>query len=157
MAKRVLFVCVHNSARSQIAEALFNKYCKSDCEAYSAGLEPGELNPYVVQVLKEDEGIDISKNRTKSAMEFIKNGTLFSYVVTVCDEATSQRCPIFPGVRERIIMSFKDPSELKGSDEEILEQVREIKDAIKQDIIKFTEFVKSDELEEEIPKNWKIG
>ena len=90
-------------------------------------------------------------------MEFIKNGILFSYVITVCDEATAQRCPIFPGVRERIIMSFKDPSEFEGSDEEILEQVREIKDVIKQDIIKFTELIKLDELEEEIPKNWKIG
>ena len=156
MAIKVLFVCIHNSARSQMAEALLNKYGGDDFEAYSGGIEPGELNPYVVKVLQEDEGIDISKNKTKSAFDFVKQGILFQYIVTVCDES-SQRCPIFPNVRERIMMSFDDPSIFTGSDEEILEKVRKVKEQIKAEILHFMTLVKEGKLKENFPKHWKVG
>ncbi len=95
--KRVLFVCVHNSARSQIAEAFLNALAGDRFEAMSAGLEPGTLNPLVVEVMKE-AGIDISRNQTKSAFDLFKKGELFSYVVTVCDAASAEQCPLFPGL-----------------------------------------------------------
>jgi len=157
MARKVLFVCIHNSARSQMAEALLRKYGEDDFEAYSGGIEPGMLNPYVVKVLQEDEGIDISKNIPKSAFDFVKKGVLFQYVVTVCDESTSQRCPIFPNVRERIMMSFDDPSSFTGSDEEILEKVRKVKDEIKAEVLHFFTLVKEGKLEENFPEHWKVG
>ena len=157
MKKKVLFVCVHNSARSQMAEAFLNKLGEDYFEAYSAGIEPGILNPYVVKVLQEDEGIDISNNQTKSAIEFVREGKLFQYIVTVCDESAAQRCPIFPGVRERIMMSFDDPSTFTGSQEEILDKVRVVKEQIKEEVKIFIELVKSDKLKENIPENWKLG
>ena len=156
MAIKVLFVCIHNSARSQMAEALLNKYGGDDFEAYSGGIEPGELNPYVVKILQEDEGIDISKNKTKSAFDFVKQGVLFQYIVTVCDES-SQRCPIFPNVRERIMMSFDDPSIFTGSDEEITEKVRKVKEQIKAEVLHFMTLVKEEKLKENFPKHWQLG
>ena len=157
MKKKVLFVCIHNSARSQMAEAFLNKLGGDDFEAYSAGIEPGKLNPYVVKVLQEDEGIDISNNQVKSAMDFVKQGKLFKYVVTVCDESAAQRCPIFIGIRERVMMSFDDPSSFTGTDEEILQKVRVVKDKIKKEVKHFMELVKSDKLKENFPTDWKLG
>ena len=157
MATKILFVCIHNSARSQMAEALLNKYGGDDFQAYSGGIEPGKLNLYVVKVLQEDEGIDISKNKTKSAFDFVKQGVLFQYVVTVCDESTAQKCPIFPGVKQRIMMSFEDPSSFTGSDEEIIEKVREVKDKIKAEVLHFIALVQEAKLKENFPKNWKLG
>ena len=153
---KVLFVCIHNSARSQMAEALLRKYGGDTFSAYSGGIEPGNLNPYVVQVLQEDEDIDISQNQAKSAFDFVKQGVLFSYVVTVCDES-SQKCPIFPGVRERIIMSFDDPSAFKGSDEEILAKVRKVKNQIKEEVLQFIDLVKNEQIKSNLPENWKLG
>ena len=103
--KRVLFVCVHNSARSQIAEAFLNTLAGDRFEAVSAGLEPGTLNPLAVEVMKE-VGIDISKNRTKSVFDLYAAGALFSYVIAVCDAEAAQRCPIFPGITKTIVWSF---------------------------------------------------
>ena len=157
MATKILFVCIHNSARSQMAEALLNKYGGDDFQAYSGGIEPGKLNLYVVKVLQDDEGIDISKNIPKSAFEFVKQGILFQYVVTVCDESTAQKCPIFPGVKQRIMMSFEDPSSFTGSDEEIIEKVREVKDKIKAEVLHFIALVQEAKLKENFPKNWKLG
>lgn len=157
MKKKVLFVCVHNSARSQMAEAFLNKLGGDSFEAFSAGIEPGKLNPYVVKVLQEGEGIDISNNQTKSAFDFVKQGKLFHYIVTVCDESAAQRCPIFPGVRERIMMSFDDPSSFSGSEEEILNKVRAVKEKIKEEVEKFIELVKDNQLKENFPSDWKLG
>lgn len=97
--KRVLFVCVHNSARSQMAEAFLKKYRGEHFEVESAGLEPGKLNPIVVEAMKE-VGIDISQNKTKSVFDFYKQGKQYDYVVTVCDESQSGACPVFPGKGE---------------------------------------------------------
>jgi arsenate reductase (thioredoxin) len=126
---KVLFVCVHNSARSQMAEAFLKKYGSGRFEVESAGLEPGVLNPLVVEVMKE-VGIDISKNKTKSAFEFYKQGRLYSYVITVCDESQAQGCPIFPGITQRLHWSFPDPSSFTGTNDEKLAQTRVVRDQI---------------------------
>lgn len=131
--KKVLFICIHNSARSQMAEAFLRNSCGDEFEALSAGLEPGKLNPIVVEAMQEI-GIDISENETKSVFDMFKSGQMFAYVITVCDEASAQRCPIFPGVTTRLHWSFPDPSSLSGTHEERLAGTREIRDMIKQKI-----------------------
>ena|ERR1051325_5032193 len=127
---KLLFVCVHNSARSQMAEAYLNHFGAGRFAAESAGLEPGGLNPRVVQVMKED-GIDIARNQTKSVSEMIRRGGLYRYVVTVCDETSAEKCPIFPGAAERLHWGFADPSSLTGSEAEKLDRTRAIRDEIK--------------------------
>jgi len=131
MKKKVLFVCIHNSARSQMAEAFLNQICGDEFEAHSAGLEPGKLNPIVVETMQEI-GIDISGNKTKSVSEFLKSNKLFSYVITVCDEASAERCPIFHGITTRLHWSFPDPSGFQGAEK--LAKTREVRDAIKEKI-----------------------
>jgi arsenate reductase len=128
--KKVLFVCIHNSARSQMAEAFLNHVCGQEFEAQSAGLEPGTLNPIVVEAMRE-VGIDISRNQTKAVFDFVKSGESFNYVITVCDEASAERCPIFPGVTTRLHWSFPDPSKFQGSHEERLAGTRKVRDTIK--------------------------
>ncbi len=130
----VLFVCVHNSARSQMAEAFVNYFAGDIIFAESAGIEAGSLNQNVVKVMKEI-GIDISTNKTKDVFEFLKAGKSFNYVITVCEREAAEKCPIFPGVSRRIEWSFKDPSKLQGSQNEVLEKTREIRDEIKMQIL----------------------
>jgi arsenate reductase len=127
---RVLFVCVHNSARSQMAEAFLAALGGDRFEARSAGLEPGVLLPEAVEVMKET-GIDISKNQTKSAFDFLRRGEFFGFVITVCDAAAAERCPVFPGSAQRLHWSFPDPSTLPGTPEERLAGTRKIRDMIK--------------------------
>jgi len=133
---KVLFVCIHNSARSQIAEAYMNKYHSDKFIAESAGYEPSTLNPLVVKSLKEG-GIDISGKSTNRVFDYFKEGRFYSYVITVCDESNAERCPIFPGVVNTIHWSFPDPSLLQGSDEEKLKQIALIRDDIKLQIDKW--------------------
>src|SRR5262245_57188836 len=128
--KKVLFICIHNSARSQMAEAFLNQICGEQFEAHSAGLEPGKLNPIVVEAMREI-GIDISANQTKSVSDLLKSEQTFAYGVTVCDETSAERCPIFPGATHRLHWGFPDPSALQGSHEEKLARTRQIRDAIK--------------------------
>ncbi len=130
---KVLFVCVHNSARSQMSEAFLNHYFGDKFEAESAGLEPGKLNPVVVDAMKEI-GIDISGNKTKSVFDYFKQGKMFKYVITVCDQTAAERCPIFPGVSEKIHWSFPDPSALQGTYEEKLEGTKDIRNLIEKQI-----------------------
>lgn len=129
MKTKVLFICVHNSARSQMAEAFLNQLCPDEFIAESAGLEPGTLNPLVVRVMME-KGIDLSGKDTQGVFELFKAGRLFSHVISVCDEANAERCPVFPGFSQRHRWSFPDPSSLTGSEEERLEQTRTIRDMI---------------------------
>ena len=129
--KRVLFVCVHNSARSQMAEAFLNSLAGDTFEAMSAGLEPGVINPLVVEVMKEI-GIDISHNKTKSAFDLYKKGELFSYVIAVCDAASAELCPLFPGLLvKQMNWNFDDPSAFTGTYEERLAKTRILRDQIK--------------------------
>ncbi len=134
---RVLFVCIHNSARSQMAEAFLNRMAGDRFEAESAGLDPGELNPLVVEAMAE-VGIDISMNRTKSVFGFYKEGRLYRYVIAVCDEA-AQACPIFPGFRAPLHWSFEDPSTFTGGHEERLAKTRRLRDRIRKRIEEFIE------------------
>ncbi len=127
--RSVLFVCVHNSARSQMAEAFLNRRCPNDFVADSAGLEPGTLNPLAVTAMRE-VGIDISRSGTKSTSSVLASGKQYSYVVTVCDETSAERCPIFLGESRRLHWSFRDPATLEGSCDERLAQTRRIRDAI---------------------------
>ncbi|HSY43641.1 MAG TPA: arsenate reductase ArsC [Candidatus Acidoferrum sp.] len=133
MKKKVLFVCIHNSARSQMAEAFLNHVCGEEFEAFSAGLEPGKLNPIVVEAMGEI-GIDISRNQTKAVSDFLKSERAFSHVITVCDETSAERCPIFSGVVARLHWSFPDPSRFQGAHEEKLAQTRKIRDLIEEKI-----------------------
>lgn len=130
MKKKVLFICIHNSARSQMAEAFLNHLCGDQFEAHSAGLEPGKLNPIVIEAMKE-VGIDISGKQTKAVFDMFKSGRSFAYLITVCDETSAERCPIFPGVTTRLHWSFSDPSAFQGTHEEKLVRTREIRDTIK--------------------------
>lgn len=139
---KVLFVCVHNSARSQMAEAFLNHYGENIFLAESAGLEKGTLNPLAVKVMDEI-GFDISENQVDSVFEFFKNHKLFSYVVTVCDESSGQKCPIFPGVRDMIHWSFDDPSAFEGTEEERLEKTRMVRDRIKASVLELIEDLKN--------------
>jgi len=136
MKSKVLFICVHNSARSQMAAALLNERCGELYDAESAGLEPGKLNPLAVEVLRE-AGIDISKNETQAVFDVFKSGKLFAYVITVCDESEAKGCPIFPGVTTRLHWSFPDPSKFTGTPEEKIEQTRQVRDKIDSQVRRF--------------------
>jgi len=133
---RVLFVCIHNSARSQMAEAFLRKYGQGRFESESAGIEPGKMNPVVVTVMKE-EGIDLTDKKTQGVSALIRAGRRYDLVITVCDEASAERCPVFPGEMKRLTWSFEDPSSFKGSETEIIGRTRSVKDQIKQRVENF--------------------
>ena len=130
MKKKVLFICIHNSARSQMAEAFLNLICPDYFEAHSAGLEPGTLNPLAIEAMREVD-VDISGKKTQAVFDVFGSGQFFPYVITVCDETSADRCPIFPGITQRLHWSFPDPSALTGSREERLESTRRIRDQIR--------------------------
>jgi arsenate reductase len=125
-----------------MAEAFLNLLAGDEFQAESAGLEPGTLNPIVIEAMKE-VNIDISNNQTKSVFEFFKAGRFFNFIITVCDKANDQRCPIFPGITRRINWSFKDPAAFTGTHEEILAETRLIRDEIK---LRVENFVKTHHL-----------
>ena len=127
---RVLFVCIHNSARSQMAEAFLKDLAGDRFSVDSAGLDSGKLNPLVVESMKEI-GIDISKNKTTSVFDLHKDNRKYDYVITVCDETSGERCPYFPGMKEMISWSFKDPSSLEGREIDKLNMINTIRDEIK--------------------------
>ncbi len=140
MKERVLFVCVHNSARSQMAEEYLRKLAGDRFEVESAGLEPGAINPLVVDALRE-EGIDIEGKKTNSVVDFLREGRRYDYVITVCSKEASERCPVFPGAGpiRRLHWPFDDPSRAAGTREEKLRQVRDIRDRIKKKIAEFVQ------------------
>lgn len=140
---KILFVCVHNSARSQMAEAWANHMAPDKVHAESAGLEDGDLNPLAVEVMNET-GIDISGKETRSVFDLFREGRLYTHIITVCDEASAERCPIFPGIVSRAHWSFPDPSSFTGSREEKLASTREVRDRIRE---KLSEFLKEIEIE----------
>jgi arsenate reductase len=127
---RVLFICVHNSARSQMAEAWLKHLYGDRFEAESAGLEPGVINPLAIAAMRE-VGIDIAGNRTQAVFDLLKAGRLYAHAITVCDEASAERCPVFAGITRREHWSFPDPAAFTGSDEERLAETRKVRDAIR--------------------------
>jgi arsenate reductase len=133
---KVLFVCVHNSARSQMAEAYLNNLAGDRFFAESAGIEQGVLNPLVVESMKDD-GIDISGNRTKSVFDFYKQGRIFDYVITVCEKEAAERCPVFIGVTKRLHWSLPDPSKFEGTKEKRLELIKKVREDIKSSILEW--------------------
>lgn len=139
-----------------MAEELLRKYGGSDFEVSSAGIEPREINPLVIQVLKEDENIDISKKQTHSVIDYYKSGHTFHYVITVCDESQSQRCPIFPGVTHRLYWAFENPADLTGNDQEKLQKIKLIKEDIKKSVMHFIQYAKTDHSKQKLLDEWEI-
>jgi len=134
MKKKVLFICVHNSARSQMAEELLKKLGGDSFEVESAGLEPTAINPLVVKVMQE-EGIDVSQKKPQSVFDLAQN--FYGYVITVCNRAKEGECPIFPGVPKRIHWDLENPEDFTGTEEEKADKTRELKDQIKQLVLDF--------------------
>ena len=127
MKKKILVLCTGNSCRSQIAEGYLRHLAGDTFDVFSAGLEPSVVNPKAIQVMQED-GVDISSHTSKDAEQFV--GQQFDFIITVCDNA-KERCPFFPGQAERIHWSFKDPADAVGSEEEVLDEFRNVRDQIK--------------------------
>ena len=138
---RVLFICVHNSARSQMAEAFLRKHGGEAFLAESAGLEPGPINPLAVKAMQE-VGIDISGAKPRSVFDLFRQGRMYNHVVTVCAEGESL-CPVFPGVVRRHHWPFDDPAGLTGSDEDRRAAVRAIRDAIEARVKEFVESLRN--------------
>jgi arsenate reductase len=128
MKKRVLFLCTHNSARSQMAEGLLRKMAGDQFAVFSAGTEQTRVQPLAIEAMRES-GIDITGHRSKTLDELA--GENFDYVITVCDRA-NESCPIFPGSTERIHWSFDDPTAVTGTEEQKLRAFRTVRDAIQQ-------------------------
>ena len=132
----VLFLCVHNAGRSQIAEAYLKKFGGDLFLVESAGLEPGNLNSYVVRTLQED-GIDISTHPTQSVFELSRQKRTFQYIITVCSRDAAGSCPVFPGKHHNLHWSLPDPASFAGTDEQIMANVRIVRDEIKRAVRAF--------------------
>ena len=136
LKKRVLFLCVHNSARSQMAAAFLNQLAGDRFEAESAGLEPRALNPLAVEAMRR-VGIDISQATTQSVFELFKAGRRFYYVISVCDEASAERCPVFAGITKRLSWSFDDPAGFGGTDAEKQKETGRVRDEIRDKVARW--------------------
>ena len=132
----VLFTCIHNSARSQMAEAFLKSMGGERFQVDSAGLEPGSINPLAIEVMK-GIGIDISQKKTRSVFDLYIKDKLFQYVIAVCDEGALQHCPIFPGFATRLSWALEDPSSFTGTHEEQLDKTRRVRDRIKEHVVEF--------------------
>lgn len=130
---RVLFICGHNSGRSQMAEAFLRDLAGDKIHVESAGLDPRPINPLVVEVMQEI-GHDLTLAKSDSVFDFFKEGRLYDYVVTVCDQTAAGQCPVFPGITKRLHWPFTDPEALTGSHEEKLTALRVIRDQIREKI-----------------------
>jgi arsenate reductase len=132
MSKRkVLFVCVHNSARSRMAEGFLNTICGDRFEAQSAGLEAGRpVNPLAAEAMRE-VGIDITQKLGQLVADVVRDGPRFDYVITVCHESDAAACPVFPGPATRLHWPFADPASFTGTHAEKLELTRVVRAAIK--------------------------
>jgi len=131
--KRALFICTHNSARSQMAEGLINHDLAGKVQAFSAGTEPSSVHPLAIAAMKE-VGIDISRHRSKSIDEFADEK--FDFVITLCDHA-AESCPVFFGGVQRIHMGFPDPAAVSGNPEEKMAAFRKVRDQIREEVVDF--------------------
>ncbi len=139
---RVLFLCVENRARSQMAEALLRYYADDEFEVYSAGLEPGPIHPHVYKVMAE-VGLDLEGHYSKGVDAFL-NKVYFGILITVC-EKTEARCPTFPGLGQRLYWPIEDPVGHEGSEEERIEMFRRARDRIDEHILDWLEARESGE------------
>ncbi len=131
--KRILFLCTHNSCRSQMAEALANQYLGDSYQAFSAGTETTKVNPLTIKVLQE---LDIDTSALYSKSMDIYEGQEFEHVVSLCGDA-NEKCPLFFGGVKRIHQGFEDPSRVQGSEEDVLPAFRQVRDAIKNWIVDY--------------------
>ncbi len=136
MRIKVLFICVHNSARSQMAEELLRKLGGDKFEVESAGLSPTAINPLVIEAMKE-EGIDLSGKKTQSVFSLVKAQNFYGFVITVCSRAKESECPIFPGMPKRIHWDLENPEDFMGTEEEKIEKIKELKEQIRQLVLDF--------------------
>ncbi|GAB6090370.1 arsenate reductase ArsC [Spirochaeta dissipatitropha] len=136
--EKILVICIHNSSRSQMAEEYLRLFGGDIFEVDSAGLEPGKLNPVVVELLKDD-GIEIEGKQTKSVFDLHSQGREYDYVIAVCDPEAKEKCPIFKAEKKRLHWPFPDPSAVQGSFEEKLGKVRLIQAEIRQKVLDFLE------------------
>ena len=127
---RVLFICVHNSGRSQMAEAFLNEMAGDRFHSESAGFKPTRINSLVAEAMGE-VGIDLSQKKTQNVFKLYRDGNLYDYVITVCEESTENKCPLFPGVTRRLNWPFNNPEAFVGNHEEKLNQVRRLREEIK--------------------------
>ena len=135
MAKtKVLFLCTHNSSRSQMAEAFLRKYGGDNFEAYSAGFNPQPIHPYTVKVMQEI-GYDLSKQQPKELWQLIKN-QYFGIAITVCKKS-EEECPTIPGTSTRLYWNINDPAAFEGTEEEKLAKFREVRDHIREQVKNF--------------------
>jgi arsenate reductase len=135
MSKKVLFLCTHNSCRSQMAEGLVNHDLGDRIEAFSAGTEATRVNPLAAKVMAEI-GIDLSGHSSKTLDKFA--GEPFDYVITLCGDA-NEKCPLFFGGVKRMHIGFEDPSRRPGSEEEVLPEYRRVRDEIRKTMREFFE------------------
>ncbi|MCH7513918.1 MAG: arsenate reductase ArsC [Bacteroidetes bacterium] len=135
----ILVLCTGNSCRSQMAEGYLRKFGQEEIEVYSAGIETHGLNPLAVKVMAED-GLDISRHTSNHVDEYANID--FDYIITVCDHAR-ENCPYIPGKATRFHHNFPDPAKASGSEEEILEEFRKVRDMIMQYISDFIQNIES--------------
>ena len=154
MKTKVLFICSHNTTRSQMAQALLAKYGGEDFEVFSAGIKAGELNPMAVEVISEDENIDISSYTTNNILDYFKQGLHFHYVITVCDEAKKEPCPIFPSLDGVLHWNITSPAS-NGTNEEKKAKIRVSKEEIKTNVLKLIELVKEKHIKIGFPQEWQ--
>jgi len=133
MKKRILFLCTHNSCRSQMAEGMVNHYLADRFEAFSAGTEATRVNPIAILVLAE-LGIDISRQHSKTLDAF--DGQKFDYVITLCGDA-NENCPLFFGGVRRMHIGFDDPSRFQGDARELLDEFRRVRDQLKTGLVDY--------------------
>ena len=156
MKTKVLFICSHNTTRSQIAQALLSKYGGENFEVLSAGIKAGELNPMAVEVILEDENIDISSYTTNKILDYYKQGRHYHYVITVCDEASKEPCPVFPSLDGVLHWNITSPT-CDGSNEEKKAKIRVSKEEIKRNILEFIELVKNKHIKIGFPESWHVN
>ena len=156
MKTKVLFICSHNTTRSQMAQALLSKYGGDDFEVLSAGVNAGVLNPMAVEVISEAENMDISSYTTNSIIDYFKQGLHFHYVITVCDEAKKETCPIFPGLDGVLHWNISSPAS-EGSYEEKKAKVIQSKNELKVNVLEFVELVKEQHIKSGFPESWHVN
>lgn len=140
--KDVLFICVSNGSRSQMAEEFVRLLSGGEMSVESAGFEAGDISPETVEVMRE-VGVDLSAKKTQNVFELFKKGHMYHYVISVCHESEDLECPVFPGMTHRLHLPFPDPGKLSGTQEEKLAKVREIRDEIRKIIQDFIDWTKA--------------
>lgn len=156
MNTKVLFVCSGNTTRSQMAQALLLKYGGGNFDVDSAGINSGVLNPLAVEIIKDDESIDISSYTTNKVMDYYKEGKHYHYVITVCDEASQEACPVFPSLDGVLHWNISSPAS-DGNNDEKKAKIRISKEEIKINILKFIDLIKNEHLKTGFPESWHIN